>query len=258
MLHREDRDGLIIISQPAHAWLSGQMARHWGNEDFAPLSEETCLAAELHDIGFLQWEQAPTLNPATGLPHSFLDLPTKLHLEIWTMGIQQMTSIGRYPALLVSLHFAGLARKHSPAEAEGAALTRTFLQAQDEIQTTLLASLRNDFHYATASSQEIVQRNQQLVSLLDWLSLLLCMKAREEKSLGVAATRDGAAELKLVPRDNDGLKFTVLPWPFQSERVNLVCEGRRLLKTYFDEAAMREDLRHAPPITLKLELVRFS
>jgi hypothetical protein len=256
MLHRQDRDGLIVISQPTHAWLSGQMARRWGNERFAAPPEETCLAAELHDIGFLQWEEAPTLNPATGLPHSFMDLPTRLHLDIWTAGIQQMMRLGRYPALLVSLHFAGLARKHSPGDPEADALTRAFLDAQDEIQTTLLASLRNDFHYAAVSGDETVRRNQQLVSLLDWLSLLLCMKVPEEKSLGSIATNSGSVELKLVPHDDEGLKFAIQPWPFQTHEVSLVCEGRRLLKTYSDEAAMREDLQRAKPITLNMELVR--
>ncbi len=46
MLFREDPEGAIAISQPAHAWLTGQLARAWGNQqfgDFAP-SEEVCLA----------------------------------------------------------------------------------------------------------------------------------------------------------------------------------------------------------------------
>ena len=59
MLHRADPDGPIVITQPAHAWVSGQLAQAWGNEpfgDFAP-REEVCLAAEQHDIGWLVWEE---------------------------------------------------------------------------------------------------------------------------------------------------------------------------------------------------------
>src|SRR4051812_36104506 len=115
MLHRGEKEGIFIISQPAHAWVSGQLARHWSNAvfgGFAP-AEEVCLAAALHDIGFLAREQSPTFNPATGLPHSFLDLPVDLHLAIWSAGIQQLLGYGRYPTLLVSRHFTWLCEQHT-------------------------------------------------------------------------------------------------------------------------------------------------
>src|SRR5262245_57500634 len=104
MLHRAQAEGIIAITQPAHAWLSGQLARHWREEDFDGAIEEVCLAAEQHDIGFLAWEQSPTLNPQTGLPHTFMDMPCEMHLAIWTSSIHQMLRFGRYSALLVSRH----------------------------------------------------------------------------------------------------------------------------------------------------------
>src|SRR5258708_3324369 len=86
MLLRKDDEGVIAVSQPAHAWVSGQLARNWREADFAGVREEVCLAAEQHDIGFLAWEQSPTLNPGTGLPYTFLEMPRGMHLEIWTSG----------------------------------------------------------------------------------------------------------------------------------------------------------------------------
>ena len=71
MLIRPEPDGTFLaIGQASHAWLSGQLARAWGNERFGAVEpwEEVCLAAEQHDIGMAQWERAPTLNPDTGLP----------------------------------------------------------------------------------------------------------------------------------------------------------------------------------------------
>jgi hypothetical protein len=40
----------------------------WGNKDFGAVApfEDVCLAAEQHDIGWLNWEAAPTLNRAPG------------------------------------------------------------------------------------------------------------------------------------------------------------------------------------------------
>src|SRR4051812_48678988 len=102
MLQREDKEGVIVISQPAHAWLAGQLAREWGNESFEGFQprDEVCLAAALHDVGFLDWEMAPTLNIETGLPYTFLELPVRTHLEIWSRGIQQVLKYNRYAALL--------------------------------------------------------------------------------------------------------------------------------------------------------------
>src|SRR2546429_8619389 len=79
MLHREDETGLILIGQPAHAWVSGQLARAWGNERFGRFEpwEEVCLAAEQHDIGMAAWDAAPELNEASGLPYSFRELPRR-------------------------------------------------------------------------------------------------------------------------------------------------------------------------------------
>src|SRR3546814_16632695 len=69
MLFRRDGDETIAITQPSHAWLSGQIVRAWGNDVFAkPVPvEDVCLGAELPDIGWSDWDAAPPLNAATGL-----------------------------------------------------------------------------------------------------------------------------------------------------------------------------------------------
>src|SRR5690349_13441145 len=51
MLYREVKQGKIAITQPMHAWVSGQLARAWGNERFGTIEpgEEVCLGAEQHE-----------------------------------------------------------------------------------------------------------------------------------------------------------------------------------------------------------------
>jgi hypothetical protein len=73
MLLRRDEESVIAIPQPSHAWVSGQMARAWGNRRFAAPTPhaEVCLAAEQHDIGWFGWETRPTLDAETGLPQEF-------------------------------------------------------------------------------------------------------------------------------------------------------------------------------------------
>jgi len=90
--------------------------RAWGNERFGEVApwEEVCLGAEQHDVGHTAWEQAPTLNPQTGLPYSFLEMPRHVHVQLWSEAARFVLPQGRY-ALLVSLHGTGLYERYDAA-----------------------------------------------------------------------------------------------------------------------------------------------
>src|SRR5881409_4102825 len=79
-------DAVLCIGQPAHAWLSGQLAAEWGNGLFPEPRPraEVCLAATLHDLGMAAWDAAPQLHPDTGWPMSFLEMPVATHLRLWS------------------------------------------------------------------------------------------------------------------------------------------------------------------------------
>ena len=82
MLYRLEKQGRIAITQPMHAWLAGQLARAWGNERFGEAApwEEVRLGEEQHDMTLAtqRGSRAPTLNPQTGLPYSFVEMPRQL------------------------------------------------------------------------------------------------------------------------------------------------------------------------------------
>src|SRR6185312_9496068 len=61
VLLRTDSRGVLAIGQPSHAWISGQLARIWGNARFGAVEpyEEVCLGAEQHDVGMADWDLAP-------------------------------------------------------------------------------------------------------------------------------------------------------------------------------------------------------
>lgn len=255
MLLRRENGSVLLISQPAHAWVTGQMARQWGNEQFATLTEEVCLAAEQHDIGFSGWEEAPTWDPATGLPHSFLDLPARTHLEVWTHSVRMMLQFGRFPALLVSMHFTSLARRalieRTGKERE---TTASFLEAQTRLQNAMAKSLRADPHYASRSSDEQLRDDQQIVSLLDWISLQVLLNFQEERIGREASLRPGAAAFELTPLSPAGDRVRLRPWPFRSGKVELVCDARRLDHSRANEAEMRAALQAAPRESLAIRL----
>jgi hypothetical protein len=260
MLYREDPQGRIAISQPMHALVSGQLARAWGNERFGEVApwEEVCLGAEQHDVGHTPWEQVPRLNPQTGLPYSFLDMPRQWHLQLWSSAARLVLPQGRYAALLVSLHGTGLyehydVTKDSPEIVQA---IQDYLAEERVFQEALLTSLRADAHYAPYATEEVVARNRRLVQVWDALSLFICFGRHQARSVQHVPTATDTTTITLTPRDDDPSTLVVTPWPFRYGQVQLVYEGRRLPATFSDEASMRQGLEQAPWIALKTTLGR--
>jgi len=255
------QDGLII-GQPAHAWVSGQLARAWGNETFpAPSPREPfCLAAEQHDVGWADADLAPSAGP-DGRPLSFMQQPRAAHVAIWRAAARRLLAQSRYAALLVSLHGTSLYERVD-ADAEppdvGAAI-RAYLAAERALQAELAAGL---------DGAEI-DRNRLLLLALDRLSLMLChgrattieevpaargptaIRVEPAAAAGVApAGRDDRA----VPGQTATERFAVSPWPFAAASVAVGCEGRRLVRPVADDAELRAALAAAPWVPLRWEL----
>src|SRR5947209_7346321 len=179
MLIREDERGLVAIGQPSHAWLSGQLARAWGNERFGAVEprEDVCLAAEQHDVGWAAADLEPLLDEQTGRPRSFMEYPLARHLEIFTDGPRRMLAQSRHAALLVSMHGWRLYARRGlnrspPGEAEA---IRAFLEGQEEFQRRLLRELRADPVAAGWAHDALVKRNSMLVWTWDYMSLAMCL-----------------------------------------------------------------------------------
>jgi hypothetical protein len=258
MLHREEPDGLVVITQPAHAWITGQLARAWGNERMGAVEpwEEVCLAAEQHDLGWVAWEAAPTLHAGTGRPPTFMQMPRLTHLAIWSSAAAAMMLQSRYAALLVSMHGTGLYAAYDPTPdtAEERAAVVDFLAQQRAFQAALLADLRADPVYAAVATNEHIRRNQHLIAAWDRLSLALCMGVRSRRVIDEVPTAAEPTSLTLTPLAGDTTRVVVAPWPFRTERVTLVFDGRRLAAPIADEAALRAALAGAPWRTIVTHL----
>jgi uncharacterized protein DUF3891 len=252
VLLRPEPDGAVLaIAQTSHAWISGQLARAWGDEGFpAPAPwEEVCLGAEQHDVGMAEWDLRPTLNPDTGLPHAFIEMPLDVHMRLWSEAPFRMLAQSRYAALLVSLHGSALYERRDleampPAEAQQ---VREFLDGQRQVQKKLLASLGAD--------ADEVARNRRLVWTWDGLSLAVCLRWAPFSAEGVPGA-DGPVDISLRPAGEDDRSFTLDPWPFGRGRVELRCDARRLEGRWEDEDEMRAALRDAPWESVRFELVR--
>ena len=256
MLFRRGGDAVIAIAQPSHSWLSGQLVRAWGNEAFAVPTphEEVRLGAEQHDIGWLDWEAAPTLNPSTGLPHEFREVGTRAHTELWTRGVRLALAFGRYPALLVSLHAKTIYDAFfdfDRASREDASTARKFLAEQHEFRRTVIETLASDPRYAAAATPEAIERNRRLVGATDHMSLEIGWGVTEEARVpDVPSTGTGRIELRIRSPRRDPTDLVLDPWPFSADRVDVLCEGRRLHGAFADETAMRQTLDAAERVVI--------
>jgi hypothetical protein len=223
MLLRPDGDAVICIGQPAHAFVSGQLAAHWEPKP----SDEVVLAATQHDAGMADWDAAPELNPDTGLPQSFMEMPLATHLRLWSHAPYRVLPQSRYAAVLVSMHGTALyeMRKRRTDEIE------RYLDEQRDLQRRLSRDLDRDE----------LRRDQQLLWAWDFLSLGLCLGWEDESVNGITLKAG-----------------TIEPWPFAADGVHVHCDGRRLEGKYASTDEMREALATAPWVTLDFELRRPS
>jgi len=226
--------------------MCGQLGRAWGNDLFGPVEprEEVCLAAEQHDTGWLEWEAAPTLDRATGLPHTFRTVHYTHHLAIHAAWSRALVAQSRYAALLVSMHH----RSFFPPPGrfgrlrDGGRRIAEFRGDLERLEQELRASL--------GASDDEVERNHRLVRTWDGLShdLLLGLAPRVRTTV---PTDSGTTDLSI---GSSGGVHTVDPWPFQGDCVVVRTEGRLLRGTFEDEQAMRDALGRARWMELTYEL----
>jgi hypothetical protein len=220
-------DGLCI-TQPAHAWVSGQLAAAW--EPRPP--DEVCLAAAQHDLGMAQWDAAPELNPETGLPYSFLEMPLDTHLGLWAQAHRPALVQDRWVGLLVSMHGTLLyeRRARTPAVDGFLAAHRAF---QEEVRESL------------GVGEEEARHWQRLIAAWDWMSLVLCLGHEE-------GTVDLDPPLRM--HHEPDAPVVVDPWPFVGDELTVACDGRRLQGRFDDESKMRATLEAARRFRLEWRL----
>ena len=234
MLLHETDNGMVCIGQAAHSWVSGQLARRWGNGSFRapePLAE-VCLAAEQHDIGMVEWDRFPDPHPQTGWPLSFLELPVATHIALWTDAPGRVLSQSPHAALLISMHGHALFSKRRPAPEIAA-----YLRAQEALQQDLLAAI--------GEPPARARRNQQLVWTVDFLALAGLLP---RWTPATQAAPDGEIRIETAGPQT----VTVDPWPFDLAELCIAYPGRLLTEPSASAAELRARLARAPWVSVEV------
>ena len=192
MILQEQGDQLIVIRQTDHAVLSGYLALESGNESFQRPEpfEPFRLAASEHDNGWQEWELAPQLDSRTGLPYSFMSIPTEEHVALYQRGIERVVKVDRYAGLLVSMHCSSLydrARATLPGfsakyvKANESQMVNDFLQRLKLQQFRLKADLRANPNTKELADEKLLERNARVLQALDRLSLHFVLAQRRPR-----------------------------------------------------------------------------
>lgn len=252
MLFRTEPSGVLAISQPTHAWISGQILRAWHEA----LSEPLLLAGEQHDIGWLDWETAPTFNPETGRPHLFREIGAAVHSPMWRQGVERaLGAWGAHVALLVSRHGGVIYRRytdrHRISEADAAA-AQMYLEAQSPLEAAWAKTLGLD--------AAVLQKQTALVALGDTLSLALCGELKTPFEVEAPSARGATETLRLVERPGHPFDFVLSPWPFRKDVLDVAGEARPLPATgrFDNEAGMRMWLKSPERTVFRARLMSKS
>ncbi|MEM1058162.1 MAG: DUF3891 family protein [Verrucomicrobiota bacterium] len=253
MIVRHRDDGVEAISQHAHSWLCAQFGRHWAwphplGEPGSPLVEEFLLGAAEHDIGYLEWEAAPQLDPRTGLPFNFLKMPSDEHLCRWRTGIARLRPTSLLGSLMVSHHAYRIVCPDTEDELHGKTENgevRAFLEEQRRYQEQATRDLVPDPRYARLRDPEVQNRMTLLLRVWDLLSLYLCMDLAGPERIPQTPSADGVRELVFTRRERN--RYALAPWPFRLPKLTGHVARRRLRDRYRDEAEMRAHLTTLAP-----------
>lgn len=218
-----------------------------------PCPDETLLAAEQHEIGMAMWEIAPTFNPATGLPHAYLQLSRTDHLALWHDAGPLMMTQSRYAAMLVSRHgvwiFAQYERQ--PDDPDERTAVAAYLQREHAFQSRLRASLSMEPDYAAAVAPRTFFQSHYVFTIWDRIAVHACYGVpRPEWGVPTTyrwdrvPTEHGTTGITITYVAPD--HWTLDPWPFTVDTLMLHGEGRLLRTRYDDRDAMLAALDAAP------------
>jgi len=156
-------DRLRFVTQPDHAHLAARLMTLWREPAMAEHVRRKDLLAAIreHDSGWRDLDAAPRVDPATGCPWTFLDLPDELRLDVWTRGTRRFVDEHPYVALLTTAHALALHERRRESTTWAAALDE-WSEQRDRLAEACgldLAEVAADYRW---------------LDLADLLSLVVC------------------------------------------------------------------------------------
>jgi hypothetical protein len=235
MIRRDDKEGWILINQHDHAELSGEIMKHWDNENFtkpAPY-DEVIFAIREHDNGWREWDSSPEVNHANQYPRNFLEMTHKEQTRIWRRCFKRHSHEHPYASVLIALHFGTLNEKSLNKNSDNS-YPKAFHKEIIYFVSNMLRIKASDL--SLSSFTKDVQVNLRFVQVGDIISLALCHGWSSNEITYVPLNYDNSSTTLSI-KSNDGKNFTITPYPFSPSSMRFEIQGRRLAQKRFSEDA---------------------
>ena len=262
MIIRKNMDsGLTLIGQTDHSRFVGQLAAHWGNAEFeAPKPYDSVVrAATFHDFGWLRYETSPLVNPESGEPYPFLQLPlTAQQLAAYQWSLDWMADIDAYSGLIVSMHRTGL-WKSRYGHIKHPAGRYNLNRLSPEVQALIDHNEAWQERQRATLDAKGVWTNYRLMQIWDLLGLYFgCQEPYadyvEPVPTSYAGADDDGVRMTLTPRGPRTVAFDPYPFDVRPCRVQLV-QRTVPRSTYEDVEAFRKAWFQAEVGLIEFELV---
>lgn len=225
MIVAQTQGGLRLITQPAHAALSGRIMTRWQPLQDAERRASILVAIEEHDNGWRVLDDEPSVDPTTGRIYDFINAPAASRQGVWPRGIANLAH-DPWAAALVAQHALTVYDRYR----KDAAWDRFFAGIE---QT------RNELLARTPLTLEQLVEDYAFVRIGDLISLIFCT-GWDEESFGAWTFR------------RTGDRVSVSPSPFGGAELPIAIVAREIPdRAYASDSDLRATLRAAPPVTLQ-------
>ncbi len=225
MIVQQTPHGLLLLTQPDHAALSGRLMNAWTADGLTTRASRrsVLLATRSHDDGWRDVDARATID-RSGRPRDFIRMADDVKHAIWPRAVAQLSGTDSYAAALVAEHALTVHARHRRDAA-----WRGFFARLESVRDELLV------HHARRASEVAFIRDYRVVFLGDLLSLIFC-------SGWVDPFTAHGYRLRLR-----GDLLCVTPDPFDGASVELRVTARQLPdRRYHSDADLRAALEDAP------------
>jgi uncharacterized protein DUF3891 len=222
---REERENVVVITQPDHADLAARIIEHAAALTAHPRRDAILLAVREHDNGWAEEDAAPIVT-AEGRIADFVNVPMVVRHRVWPRALARLEP-HPWSAALVAQH-AIVVYDRFRREAEWASFFAGLEAARDRLVKTGTLSfedLRSDYRF---------------LRLADLISLTFCTGSSDPQHFGEWT-------VKLT-----GDRVVVAPDPFDGLRIPVAVRAREIpSRRYASDADLRAALSAACEIVVR-------
>ena len=167
---RESASSYWLVTQPAHAALSGELAASLREDLFGAIDDTVARSIALHDSGWsmADAEQIQQLRANPKLkPKSFVEFSADQFLRAWTASIDTAEKFAPIGGFLVSRHFERISMRSG---GEDQSKLQKFRASENQRQQRLKAKIKME--------DAAIERLLDALQFCDLLSLYLCCGSR--------------------------------------------------------------------------------